>query len=384
MCIHERSCIIMIIWYNYFLQTHKQNLMVTTDCVWSETDLNRLQFTPSQLWNLEQVHKSGTDGSGTIIAVVDTGINSAHCAFQNKILLVKNFAPTETDNFNAIIDSDGHGTLCAGIAAGESFTTSTNPLDPNAQLIDVPCGVAPGAQLIVCSVFKEGESGVAPKIVANALQWLVDYREAGNRLDVVSLSFGTTTYPSEIAHVISALVTMGVIVVCAASNDGRMRLQPISFPARLGHVLCIGAQDDQGKPTSFSPVGRELDFLAPGYQIIGPGPGTQGIFGTNCANGTSFATPAVAGLVCLVLHHISRICNENASDGRPIIDHVRNVWVMKEILKDMSSSPGHHAEELGYGTLIPSRIFRRHHLEIRRLMYEIIGAEEPSAKRKKT
>ena len=364
--------------------------MVTTDCVWSETadTLSRLQFMPSQHWNLEQVHRSGTDGSGTVIAVVGSGINLAHRAFQNnKISLVKNFVPNEADNFNCIVDSDGHGTLCAGIAAGNSFTTtcSASPLGSSPQGINVPCGVAPGAKLIVCNVVKEGDTVATPKIIATALQWLVEYCDQGYRVDVVSLSCGTTTYPDEISRAISDVVRAGVIVVCAAYNDGRIRLQPISFPARLGHVLCIGAQDDHSKPTSFSPVGREIDFLAPGYQIIGPCPGTQGVVETKCGSGTCFAAPAVAGLVCLALHHISRTCSQPTADGRSLLDCVRNVWVMREILKEMSTTPGHHTEELGYGTLIPTRLFQRHGLEMRRLICEIIGAEDaiPGAKRKK-
>ena len=157
-----------------------------------------------------------------------------------------------------------------------------------------------------------------------------------------------------------------------------MRMQPISFPARMGQVLCIGAHDEDREPASFSPVGRELDFLAPGKDVWGPGPGTMGPFAMDCASGTSCATPGVAGLVCLVLHAVSKLCEKSSKyqiGGKPLLHHVHNVWVMREILKEMSSSPGHHSDELGYGPLHPYRVLDRSPQEILRMVDEIVQDE---------
>ena len=80
----------------------------------------------------------------------------------------------------------------------------------------------------------------------------------------------------------------------------------------------------------------------------------------SCGSGTSCSTPAIAGLVCLVLHDIRRRCEDEeskASDtviaSRPLTHYVRSVWVMRELLKVMSCSPGRHSEEIGYGTINP-------------------------------
>ena len=294
-------------------------------------------------------------------------------------MAIQNFVEEEIDNIDCAIDSDGHGTLCAGLAAGSSFYYPTNSSDPNSHCILVPPGVAPGAKLIICKVVRTANGDVDSKAFLEALKWLMKLHNSGRRIDVVSISLASTYHSYERAKVICELVRAGVIIVCCASNVGRLRLQPIAFPARLGHVLCIGAHDENGKPTSFSPVGRELDFLAPGEDLWGPGPGTIGPFAMDCASGTSCATPAVAGLVSLILHAIRRITESDPEKfkigEKSLTEHVRNVWVIREVLKEMSSSPGHHSEEIGYGTLSPCRVFDRSPEEIVRLINEIIEDE---------
>ena len=354
----------------------------STDCTYSEeAELDSDGPFASEIWNLSRLHEDGIDGSGLTIAVIDSGISYTHPAFKGKILAVKNFVAEEIDDVDCAIDSDGHGTLCAGIAAGNSFYCPLNSSDPNSPCLKLPPGVAPGAKLVVCKVLKTSNSEVDSEAFLEALKWIRELNSSstGPKVDVVSISLASNFYSQERARVISDLTSTGVIVVCCASNVGRMRLQPISFPARLGHVLCIGAHDENGKPTSFSPVGRELDFLAPGDNIWGPGPGTVGPFAMDCASGTSCATPAVAGLVCVILHAISRMCASNPKElqigGKPLIELVKNVWVMRELLKEMSSSPGHHSEEIGYGTLNPYRILDRSPEEIMRVINEIIEDE---------
>ena len=312
--------------------------------------------------------------------MIDSGINYTHPAFKGKIVAVKNFVAEEIDNVDCAIDSDGHGTHCAGIAAGNSFYVPLSNADPHSACIRIPPGVAPGAQLIICKVVRTSNGDVDSAAFFDALYWLKEQHISGKqRVDVISISLASTYHSHERAQVICDLTSLGVIVVCCASNVGRLRMQPIAFPARLGHVLCIGAHDENGKPTSFSPVGRELDFLSPGDSLWGPGPGTLGPFAMDCASGTSCATPAVAGLVSLVLQAVSLICESDRKlykiGEKLLIDHVRNVWVMREILKEMSTSPGHHSEEIGYGTLNPYRFLDRSHEEIMRIINEIIEDE---------
>ena len=313
------------------------------------------------------------------IAVIDSGISFMHAAFKDKIVAVRNFVPSDVDDLNCVIDSDGHGTLCAGIAAGRSFYTPLNSEDEKSPSFRVPPGIAPGAKLVVCKVDATSSGEVDSEAFINALKWLKSLHMSGTSIDVISISLAASYHSRERSQLISDLTNLGVIVVCCASNEGRLRFQPITFPARLGHVLCIGAHDKNGKPTSFSPVGRELDFLAPGDNVWGPGPGTVSPFAMDCASGTSCATPAVAGLVCLVLHAVEQIYESDKSKfrigGRPLTDVVRSVWVMRELLKEMSSSPGYHSEETGYGTLDPHRLLDRSPQELLRVIDTLVDDE---------
>ena len=333
----------------------------------------------SNIWELERLHNSGIDGEGTTIAVIDSGINYLHPAFKDKIYLVKNFVPERLNDFDSIIDSDGHGSLCAGIAAAASFYCPSDPESKTSGSILVPPGVAPKAKMIICKVVDAGCGEADNKAIIAALEWLKDLLITGTRIDIVSISLAASYFSKRQADLISELTTLGAIVVCCASNEGRMRFKPISFPGRLGQVLCIGAHDDNGKPTSFSPVGREIDFLGPGLDIWGPGPGTVGPFAMDCASGTSCATPAVAGLVCLVLHRVRRMQQQHPRkyqiNGRPVLECVHNVWAMRELLREMSSSPGHHSEEIGHGTLDPHRLLDRNDDELFRLIDSIVEDE---------
>ena len=103
----------------------------------------------------------------------------------------------------------------------------------------------------------------------------------------------------------------------------------------------------------------------------------------DCGSGTSCSTPAIAGLICLVLHDIRQRCSTAKDDkvdttiaGRQLTEYVKSVWVMRELLKEMSSSPGHHSEEIGYGTLNPYRLLDSNTGEIVRIVNEIIEDED--------
>ena len=59
----------------------------STDCTYSEeAELSTDGPFVSEIWALERLHDAGIDGSGTTIAVLDSGINFFHPAFKNKIL----------------------------------------------------------------------------------------------------------------------------------------------------------------------------------------------------------------------------------------------------------------------------------------------------------
>lgn len=312
---------------------------------------------PFNYWNLDTCQYRG---EGTVIAIVDSGVDIYHPTFfddpkkpqleNSKIVAAINFAKDKSGYFSS---SDGHGTKCAGIACGSAYASYKD-----GKLLEFPSGVAPKARLVVCKVTSRDS-------IVRALKWLnKNCTSPGSnpKIDVLSYSLGSTQhkYSDRIQHEISKLVSAGVLVVCAASNDGHHYQQPIAYPAALGNVLCVGSHGAFGKPSDFSPVGQQLDFLAPGEDILLP----SIVKGTRIDSGTSFATPALAGLICLILECIEKNCDDNfknkirqhcdIEENQPVFNH----WVMKEILRNMATNPGIHLYDRGYGSLDPEPFFR--------------------------
>ena len=308
------------------------------------------------IWQLQgyQVNNQ-LNGEGIVVAIVDSGINSQHVALSDRVVCAQSFVPGES-----VEDHLGHGTMCAGIVCGGATFGGNSPWIG---------GVAPSTKLMVCKVVPDGSTQADLNAVCDALDFIQKYNTLNPEgpVSVVSLSFGTPYFNQAVCSRVHSISGAGVIVVCAASNDGRLMAQPIAFPARLGHVLCIGSHNSGGKPSPFSAVGREIDFLAPGEEVWAPHVG--GPQAISCGSGTSYAAPAVAGLICLVLQYLKYL---SAAMEVPLYHHACNVWVMRELLKEMATSPGHHSEELGYGTLVPERFFEKHPEEIKRIILKMV------------
>ena len=322
-------------------------------------------ITAYEYWDLKSIHELGYKGKDTIVAIVDTGVGS-HTAFglsNSKIISRRNFAEQSLD---CTTDPHGHGTFCANIVCGNGFSAYKAIDTHNSQQVNVLPGVAPEAKLVICKVTRGDESEVQPNAVKNALTFIKNNftgEDANQKVDVVSLSFAHRKYSKDIADAVSDLVCAGVIVVCAASNEGHRYQTPICYPARLGNVLCIGSHGTHGKSSFFSPVGQDLDFLAPGENIIGADVKVSNQ--ATCGSGTSFAAPAVAGLVCLIIECLKHNYPKDAAQ-------FHNHWVMKELLREMSTNGGTHSNDRGFGTLRPIRFFRNPALVVENIHMDVL------------
>ena len=323
-------------------------LELTTDAISVPLPQASHHMSTYEYWDLEEIHKQYT-GKGTVLAIVDSGVMDVHDAFRGT---PNKFAGTYCMPSGDTLDYSGHGTLCAGIAGGNSFKAYENPEDSTSQLLTIKPGVAPDAKLIICKVTEGNECIASVDVVIDALKAIKTHNESTEpSIDVVSISMGCYAFSDTLASAISDLASQGVIIVCAASNDGHKFHTPICFPARLGSVICVGSHGASGKASLFSPVGQALDFLAPGENILGPG-NLEYTCQATCDTGTSFAAPAVAGLVCLILECLQKKCPVQARQ-------FHNYWVMKELLREMSTNGGTHTTDRGFGTLTPNRFFRQ-------------------------
>lgn len=183
-------------------------------------------------------------------------------------------------------------------------------------------GVAPHAQILPVSVGKEGPS-------AEAIVEGIGYA-AARGADVINMSFGFSTFlpVEDIADQILVVQqdNPNLVFVAAAGNNNSPE---VGFPATMQGVISVGATSLTGNRAPYSDFGSGLDVAAPGGDVrqqLGPLGGILTTGGTWVAgfwqgmpvpksnwstsldpqgkymwvNGTSFASPAVAGVVALM------------------------------------------------------------------------------------
>lgn len=230
---------------------------------------------------------AGYDGTGTTVAVLDTGVDPGHPDLAGQITLSQSFVPDQ-----GIDDLNGHGTHTASTVAGTGAASS-----------GVEKGVAPGADLVIGKVLANDGFGQD--------SWIIDGMEwAANHADIVSMSLGTNeasdgTTPMDEA-VNSLTASTGALFVIAAGNNGMVG--GIGAPGAADDALTVGADDDAGQLAYFSNRGPRLgdsalkpDLVAPGVDILAAR--SQLVDGTGyyeSLSGTSMATPHVAGAAAIM------------------------------------------------------------------------------------
>ena len=147
------------------------------------------------------------DGSGIGIAIVDSGIYSAHKSLGSRVVYSHDFT-----GGNRMDDPFGHGTHVAAAAAG------------NGSLYNgAYTGIAPNADLINLRVLDSRGQSLASTVLS-ALDWVYSNRATYN-IRVVNLSLGApaiVSYKNDpLCIAVRRLVDAGVVVVAAAGNDGR-------------------------------------------------------------------------------------------------------------------------------------------------------------------
>jgi subtilisin family serine protease len=218
------------------------------------------------LWRL-------TKGSGTKVAILDTGIATAHPDLKDGILKTKNF----TNSRVGVSDVAGHGTHCAGIIGARENATGV-------------IGVAPECGFLIGKVLGDDGSGNLLS-VARGIDWAVE-----QGADIINMSLGSPTGHPDLEAAINRAVAAGVFVICAAGNEGPT-LDTVGYPAMYTGTVSVGAIDQNKKIANFSSRGTRVDVCAPGVDILSDYPPR------NLAklSGTSMASPFVAGVVALMV-----------------------------------------------------------------------------------
>ncbi|WP_053762691.1 S8 family serine peptidase [Streptomyces sp. AS58] len=183
-----------------------------------------------------QAWKAGLDGTGSRIAVLDTGIDATHPDLAGQVVAERNF----TDSPDTL-DRLGHGTHVASTAAGTGAKSG-----------GLYKGVAPGARILNAKVLGDRGFGAHSGIIAG-MEWAV-----AEKADVVNLSLGGTDTPGvdpveEAVNNLSA--ETGTLFVIAAGNLGSQGAGSIGSPGSADAALTVGAVDKQDRLASFSSIG---------------------------------------------------------------------------------------------------------------------------------
>ncbi len=253
-------------------------------------------------WHLDQVQMPDawrrTQGDGVVVAVIDTGVayRDGGGFSQAPDLAQTRFVPGRdlVDNDDTPDDEHGHGTHVAGTVA-----QSTN------NGVGV-AGVAPQAAIMPVRVLDARGAGRWGSVAAG-IRWAAD-----NGAHVINLSLGGGTPSRAIAAAIRHAHEKGVVVVAAAGNTGRGRVQ---YPAANPHTIAVSAVRFDEELTFYSSYGNHLDIAAPGGDIRvdqnGDGMpdgvlqntivrGNVNRFDYLTFQGTSMAAPHVAGAAALI------------------------------------------------------------------------------------
>lgn len=215
-----------------------------------------------------------SQGEGVIVAVLDTGADLDHPDLVENLLpginFVKPNSPPEDDN--------GHGSHVTGI-----ICASNNDLGI--------VGVAPKCKVIPVKVL-DGKGNGNLDNVAKGVRWAAD-----QGANFITMSLGSPRPVDIVKHAIDYAASKGCVTWCAAGNSGQTR--QIFYPAAYPNVIGIGAIDEKFNRADFSCTGPDLDFLAPGVQILSTVPDNWYAL----LSGTSMANPFAVGVGALLLSY---------------------------------------------------------------------------------
>jgi hypothetical protein len=253
--------------------------------VWEDALLELLLDQSVPLIGASQAQSEFGNGSGIIVSIIDSGINTTHTGLAGQVLLGQDFSGE-----GLLDDPCNHGTPIASIVAGN---------DP------VYKGVAPGAKLFNAKVTvitndNPRRCGVLESNVIAAMDWSIEHGA-----NVLQMSFGAAMpcYQDALSIAINN-TAKNITIVIAAGNGGPGNLS-IGNPACAENTIAVGASDGSAVAdfSSRGPTDYGLmkpDLVAPGVGIVAANnDGTS--FGAH--TGTSFSSPFVAGVAALILEH---------------------------------------------------------------------------------
>ena len=266
-------------------------------------------------------------GQGITVAVIDSGIDTGHAAFRNRVLASVDFTGGDGQ------DGYGHGTHVASLIMGRPGRAAETAGYR---------GMAYGAYLVNLRALGDDGSGAASDVI-EAIDWAIEHRNRYN-IRIINLSLGAAVMQpfadDPLCAAVERAVRAGMLVVAAAGNygltpDGRSQFGAITSPGNSPFALTVGALDTKQTPqrsddtvATFSSKGPtrfdmilKPDVAAPGVRVVGAEAADSYLSQTyperhvagsgsdaySQWSGTSMASAVVSGAAALLLDNRSSL-----------------------------------------------------------------------------
>ena len=247
----------------------------------------------SQQWALQAVDYQDvwptTNGTGTLVAVLDTGTLATHEDLSGNVNRGAECVAAATESACTTpanageTDPFGHGTHVSGILAAHANN-------------DVGvAGAAPGVHLLPVRVLDSTGGGTTEAVAAGIL-WATDHGAS-----VISMSLAGSQDDAGIDSAIDYAVAHNVVVVAASGNNGAGGA--VQWPANYHNTISVGAIQDKNSKgaytvASFSNTTSNVALLAPGDSIESTYNQSNSSYAVE--SGTSMATPYVSAAFALL------------------------------------------------------------------------------------
>lgn len=236
------------------------------------------------------------NGDDVTVAVIDTGCDLDHPDLIDNLLEGVNLIhPSKQPE-----DDCGHGTHVSSTIAAMNNGVGM-------------VGIAPNTKIIPIKALDGNGSGSLDNI-AKGIKWAADHGD----VDFITMSLGSAISMPLLEDAINYANSKGCVVFCAAGNSGED--SEIMYPAKYQTTISIGAIDENLRRTNFTCSGEDLDFLAPGHNILGCIPGGRYAL----MSGTSMSNPFAVGCASLLLSYNRKYHKYSLKNYQDYIDVFKN------------------------------------------------------------
>jgi subtilisin family serine protease len=250
-----------------------------------------------EIWNLDRIdqrslpldnrYSETRTGRGVTAYIIDTGILLGHTEFEGRA----SYGMSVIEDGWALYDCNGHGTHVSGTVGGKTY------------------GVAKGVNLVSVRVLDCAGEGTYSGVIAG-IDWVT-----GNAVlpAVANMSLGGSASQA-VNDAVRASIARGITYVVSAGNSSADACG--YSPASTLEALTVGASDQNDNRAWFSNWGNCVDIFAPGVQVLSAyGGDPLQTSRTAVLNGTSMASPHVAGVAVLYLESHPNLSPSDVEDS---------------------------------------------------------------------